>query len=52
MKIKHIQLLLEAETELEDGRLFYESQKQGKSSRPFNASLFLQKNRPFKRHLI
>ncbi len=29
MNIKHIQVLLEAEADLEDGRLFYESQEQG-----------------------
>jgi len=29
VNIKHIQILSEAETDLEDGRLFYESQAQG-----------------------
>ncbi len=29
MNIKHIQILSEAETDLEDGRFFYESQEQG-----------------------
>jgi len=29
MNIKHIQVLSEAEADLEDGRLFYESQEQG-----------------------
>ena len=29
MNIKHIQILSEAEADLEDGRFFYESQKQG-----------------------
>ncbi len=29
MNIKHIQILSEAEADLEDGRLFYENQEQG-----------------------
>jgi len=29
MNVKHIQILAEAEADLEDGKLFYESQEQG-----------------------